>query len=194
MFAGKTSSLIRRFRQEQQAGRQCVMVKSAVDTRHAVDRVVAHTGDSVACLPLQRLGQLREALGEEAYAAVEVVAVDEAQFMEDLREGVLQLVERDGKHVVLAGLLGDYKREAFGRMHTLIPLADSVELLAGQCRFCEAPSRFTLRIAASSGQVLVGGAEAYAPVCRRHYVEMHSVREGPLPEEGERGADDGRAL
>lgn len=58
------------------------MVKSAVDTRHAVDRVVAHTGDSVACLPLQRLGQLREALGEEAYAAVEVVAVDEAQFME----------------------------------------------------------------------------------------------------------------
>ncbi len=27
----------------------------------------------------------------------------------DLREGVVQLVERDGKHVVLAGLVGDYK-------------------------------------------------------------------------------------
>ncbi len=85
------------------------------------------------------------------------------------------------------------RRETFGRMHTLIPLADSVELLAGQCRFCESPSRFTLRIAASSGQVLVGGAEAYAPVCRRHYVEMHSVREGPLPEESEGEAEAGRA-
>ncbi len=36
---------------------------------------------------------------------------------------------------------------------------------------------FSLRIAADSRQELVGGADVYAPVCRRHYVELSSVRQ-----------------
>lgn len=36
---------------------------------------------------------------------------------------------------------------------------------------------FSLRIAADSRQELVGGADVYAPVCRRHYVELSAVRQ-----------------
>lgn len=39
---------------------------------------------------------------------------------------------------------------------------------------------FSLRITADSRQEVVGGADVYAPVCRRHYVQLSQVREVPL--------------
>lgn len=36
---------------------------------------------------------------------------------------------------------------------------------------------FSLRIAADSRQELVGGADVYAPVCRRHYVQLSALRQ-----------------
>ena len=64
----------------------------------------------------------------------------------------------------------------------LLPLADSVTKLSARCKFCAQEQRrtaavFSLRIAADSRQELVGGADVYAPVCRRHYVQLTSVRQ-----------------
>lgn len=39
------------------------------------------------------------------------------------------------------------------------------------------PALFSLRIAADSRQELVGGADTYAPVCRRHYVQLSQLRQ-----------------
>ena len=41
MFSGKTSELLRRVLAEEARGREVVLVKSAKDTRYAVDRVVS---------------------------------------------------------------------------------------------------------------------------------------------------------
>ncbi|KAG2442374.1 hypothetical protein HXX76_002460 [Chlamydomonas incerta] len=186
MFAGKTTRLIERVREAEASGRRTVVVKSAVDTRYAVDHVVTHDGVRVLCVPLSRLGDLRAALGEAEYAATQVVAVDEAQFIGDLREAVVQATEADGKTLFVAGLSGDFRRDNFGQISQLLALADNVEKLSGRCTFCEqqgrrSPSHFTLRIAASTQQELVGGAEAYAPVCREHYVQLSRVREHGAP-------------
>jgi thymidine kinase len=44
---------------------------------------------------------------------------------------------------------------------------------------------FSLRITADSRQEVVGGADVYAPVCRRHYVQLSTVRQQPLSSGGE---------
>ena len=36
---------------------------------------------------------------------------------------------------------------------------------------------FSLRISADTRQEVVGGADVYAPVCRRHYVQLSQVRQ-----------------
>ncbi|KXZ56894.1 hypothetical protein GPECTOR_1g806 [Gonium pectorale] len=176
MFAGKTTALIDRVEDAQRLGQAVVVVKSAVDTRYSVDQVVTHSGRRVPCFALQRLGQLRGRLGEEAYRAVQVVAVDEAQFLEGLVDDVRAAAEEDGKTVIVAGLNGDFRRQRFGQILDLVPLSDTVKKLRGRCKFCEQPSLFTLRIAASTQQQLVGGADAYAPVCREHYHDLEAVR------------------
>lgn len=58
----------------------------------------------------------------------------------------------------------------------LMPVADSVTKLAAECKFCKRAAHFSLRIAADERQEVVGGADKYAPVCRRHYVELNDTR------------------
>lgn len=97
--------------------------------------------------------------------------IDEAQFFTSLKE-IEHWVEN--KHVFVAGLDGDFKKQKFGHILDLIPLADEVIKLTAKCVEClkqghlvDAP--FTKRLIQSSEQVLVGGTECYQPSCRLHH-------------------------
>ena len=78
---------------------------------------------------------------------------------------------KENKSFIIAGLDGDFKREPFGDILKLIPLAEKVIKLNALCKFCkdgtEAP--FTKRLINADIQQLVGGADSYAAVCRKHY-------------------------
>lgn len=81
-FSGKSTRLLQRVREAEASGQRVVLVKSAVDTRYSVDHVVTHNGDKRPCVSLSQLRSLRERLGTAEYDKVDVVAVDEAQFIE----------------------------------------------------------------------------------------------------------------
>ena len=55
----------------------------------------------------------------------------------------------------------------------VVSVADTVTKLAGRCAYCGRAALFSLRVAPDSGQAVVGGADKYAPVCRRHYAALH---------------------
>lgn len=66
----------------------------------------------------------------------QVLAIDEAQFFPDLVEFCRSAVDDEGKHVIVAGLSGDFKRQRFGDLLELMPLADSIKQLKSKCAFC----------------------------------------------------------
>ncbi|CAL8470270.1 g9812 [Coccomyxa elongata] len=175
MFAGKTSELLRRVEQHEAAGRKVAVVKSSVDTRYHATRVVSHDGKSKVCFAASNLRELRNQLGDE-YHEYSVFAIDEAQFLPDLLEFCTTAADVDRKHIVVAGLDGDFKRQRFGQVLDIVSVADSVTKLAGKCAYCDKQALFSLRIAADERQALVGGADKYAPVCRHHYVSLNNVR------------------
>ncbi|KAF5834816.1 thymidine kinase [Dunaliella salina] len=97
------------------------------------------------------------------------------QFFSDLTEFVTSAADVDGKHVIVAGLDGDFQRRKFGQLLDLVPMAESVTKLQGTCT-CGRPSAFSLRKAANHDQELVGGANLYSPVCRlcyNNYTKAH---------------------
>ena len=100
-----------------------------------------------------------------------MVFIEEAQFFNNLYEFVNKHLIN--KSFVIAGLDGDFKRNPFGDILKLIPLADKVKKLNALCKFCkdgtEAP--FTKRLIVSDEIKLVGGSDSYASVCRKHYLE-----------------------
>jgi thymidine kinase len=86
---------------------------------------------------------------------------------------VVRAIDIDNKHVIVAGLSGDFRREPFGQILELIPLAEQITKLSAFCKLCNdgTPGDFTKRIEKeSTEQTLVGNDNYYLAVCRKHYL------------------------
>lgn len=177
MFAGKTTSLLRRIQLESHNGRSVALIKSSKDTRYDHNAIVTHDGDKYPCLALRDLSSFRQHIGSSAYDKLDVIGIDEAQFFEDLYDFCQRAADHDGKTIIVAGLDGDYLRRSFGSVLDIIPLADSVTKLTAQCELCGKRAYFTLRKTDETQTELIGGADVYMPVCRQHYVSGQGVIE-----------------
>jgi thymidine kinase len=106
---------------------------------------------------------------------VKVVIVDEAQFFRGLVPFAKHVVDFLGKKLYLLGLDGDSNREPFGEILDCIPLADKVYKLTAFCKVCAdgTPAIFTKRLGeVSDQQVIIGGKDMYASVCRKCYLRQ----------------------
>ncbi|XP_051125134.1 thymidine kinase a-like isoform X1 [Andrographis paniculata] len=177
MFAGKTTTLLKRMKSESSNGRNVAVIKSSKDVRYGVDYIVTHDGEKLPCLPLSDLSEFREKLGDEAYDKLDVIGIDEAQFFGDLYDFCSNVADHDGKTVIVAGLDGDYLRRSFGSVLDIIPIADSVTKLTARCEVCGKKAFFTLRKTNEVQTELIAGADVYMPVCRKHYVSGQVVKE-----------------
>ncbi|CAL9220023.1 unnamed protein product [Arabidopsis halleri] len=175
MFSGKSTSLLRRIKSEISDGRSVAMLKSSKDTRYAKDSVVTHDGIGFPCWALPDLMSFPEKFGQDAYNKLDVIGIDEAQFFGDLYEFCCKVADDDGKTVIVAGLDGDYLRRSFGAVLDIIPIADSVTKLTARCEICGHKAFFTLRKNCDTRTELIGGADVYMPVCRKHYITNHIV-------------------
>ncbi|PIN01158.1 Thymidine kinase [Handroanthus impetiginosus] len=180
MFAGKTTTLLKRMKLESSNGRSVAIIKSNKDTRYGLDSIVTHDGEKLPCFPLADLSSFREKMGAEAYDKLEVIGIDEAQFFEDLYDFCSKAADLDGKTVIIAGLDGDYLRRSFGSVLDVIPIADSVTKLTAQCEVCGKRAFFTLRKTDETKTEVIAGAEVYMPVCRKHYVSGQVVKEATM--------------
>lgn len=169
--SGKSEELIRLLRRAMIARQSVRMFKPIRDTRNngiesrdgrRLDAIGVHSSEEV----LQHVD-----------AGVQVVGIDEAQFLDErLPEVVRRLVEQ-GIRVIIAGLDVDYRGEPFGIVPHLMAVADRVSKLAAVCMCCGKPAvRSQLLITPPDGTdsgfpVIVGGDESYEARCR----DCHSI-------------------
>ena len=106
-----------------------------------------------------------------------LVIIEEAQFFNDLYDFVLDLVEKQGKDVIVVGLDGDADRKPFGQILELVPLCDKISKLKAFCKLCADGTNalFTFCKKKKDEQVCVGGEDLYMPLCRRHYLTQSSL-------------------
>jgi thymidine kinase len=168
MFSGKSEELIRRVRRALIARQRVLVFKPRLDNRYHESHVVSHDGKQVAAIPVESAAEMEAHLDP----LPQVVAVDEAQFLDG---GLLSLVERlaaQGVRVILAGLDLDFRGEPFGLMPELLARAEFVEKLSAICSRCGAPATRTQRLVNgkparySDPVILVGAEEHYEPRCR----------------------------
>ena len=98
----------------------------------------------------------------------DVIGIDEGQFFPDL-VAFADTAASAGKVVVVAALDGTFERKEFGQLGDLLAVSDSITKLNAVCAVCGADAPFTRRDAAATEVKLIGGREAYTPVCRRHH-------------------------
>ena len=171
MFCGKTDELIRRLRRARIARQKIQVFKPAIDTRYAETKVTSHAGTEFDATPVSRAKEIRELLDEETT----VVAIDEAQFLDDGLIGLASELADKGLRVIVAGLDTDFRAEPFGPMPALIAQAERVDKLHAICMVCgEAASRTQRLVNGKPAHyndpvVVVGASEMYEARCRRHH-------------------------
>lgn len=169
MFSGKTEELIRRVRRAHIARQRVQVFKHAFDDRYAVQAITSHNGAKTEAVPVVRSDEILRLVEP----ATEVVAVDEAQFLDDGIAAVASSLAQRGLRVILAGLDTNFRGDPFGPMPLLLALAEEVTKLQAICVVCGAPASRTQRLVDgrpahySDPVVLIGAQEAYEARCRR---------------------------
>lgn len=166
MFSGKTTELIRRIHCAQIARQRTLILKPTTDTRSGLE-VVSHSG-------LRWVAALAEVCHPfRIPREVDVLGVDEAQFLGEAWVTAIDAMVNDGKEVILACLNQDYRGQPFGIADRLLAMADNVVHLKAVCLACGAKDSATktFRTSASESQVEIGGSDKYQALCRRCWVE-----------------------
>ncbi len=186
MFSGKSTMLLQKLIIETEIGFKILYINHSKDTRSTEpysthnplykEKLCKMNNISLISVPY---------LGDIDVSRYDVIGIDEAQFFDccDLTESVTKMVEKEGKHVIAAGLTGDFRRVKFGALLDLEPLSDTFTKLSSFCQICannnpkrRTPAPFTHRKIGDElefNSVDVGGCEKYIPVCRKCYIKEY---------------------
>ena len=172
MFAQKTTELLRRVRRYKSIGYKVLVVNFIGDKRYGEDCVASHDRDIQKAVCVDKLKEVDALVRSGEY---NVIAIDEGQFFTDLYEHITEWSDKLPVHIVISGLDGDSERKPFGDMLRLIPYAEEVERLNAFCSVCKdgtaaVYSKYFGEAEKDENGVAIGGAEAYRPVCRRHFI------------------------
>ena len=173
MFSGKTSKLIELYNEHTTFDDNIIAINYDNDTRYSTNSIVSHDGDSISAFFVNNLNDLttHKHIFKKLKTA-NYIFINEAQFFKNLKSWVLKLVDLYDKNVILCGLDSDFKREKFGEILDLIPHADKITKLNGNCKNCKNLSMFTHRISNETEQEVVG-IHNYIPVCRKCYCDLN---------------------
>jgi len=166
MFSGKSTELLRQVKRYKIANKRCLVINHSKDTRYGTGKIITHDHEEFPSTCVSDLTTLNDEV-----VLADVVAIDEAQFFSDL--SICKVWAMD-KILLVSGLVGDFKKEAFGHMHELLPQADEIIPLKAICNICYKDATFTRRIPQerepfSEEQEVVGGSDKYQAVCRDHH-------------------------
>jgi thymidine kinase len=175
MFSGKTKELLQRIRRlEMNPANRILCITHTYDERYSKKgEIVSHTGDSHEAIPLNALMPFGS---DHRYRDATHVMIEESQFFSDLFPFATKAADIHQKHVVCAGLDGDFMRGPFGQIMDLVPHCDSIIKLRANCGKCSqvGTAIFTARMRGhGSDQVYIGGKEMYRPLCRTHFIQYY---------------------
>ena len=163
MFSGKTEELIRRLRRALIARRKVQVFKPRLDTRYHPEQVVSHSQQRMVSTVIGSAAEIMQKLAPD----VDVVGIDEVQFLgPEVVPVVKQLADR-GLRVVVAGLDQDFRGEPFDPMPALLAEAEYITKELAICVVCGNPAGRSQRTIAEEDRVVVGAEDAYEPRCRR---------------------------
>lgn len=168
MFSGKSEELCRRIRRYEAINIKCLKINHTLDTR-TDEFIQTHSNIKIPAIKSNILMPLKYS---EFFKKSKVIAIDEAQFFNDLYPFVEELLKYN-IHILLCGLNGDRHQKKFGQIIDLLPFANKVDKISGICNICNngTPGDFTTlkkNNNRTENQILVGDQNIFLCVCRKH--------------------------
>ena len=170
MFSGKTEELIRRLKRAKIAKQRVEIFKPAIDKRYDDISVVSNDSNSIISTPVENASSILLLANE-----VDVVGIDEAQFMDMEIIDVCNQLANKGIRVIVAGLDMDFLGKPFGPMPALMSIAEYITKVHAVCVQCGNLANHSHRITMEKNLVLLGEKDSYEPLCRDCFVESNQM-------------------
>ena len=173
MFSGKTEELIRRLKRAKFARQRVEIFKPAIDVRYSEEDVVSHDQHHIRSTPIDSSASILLLSSD-----IDVVGIDEAQFLDDGLPEVCNELANRGVRVIIAGLDMDFRGIPFGPMPALCAIADDVTKVHAICVKCGSLAYVSHRTVADDRRVLLGETQEYEPLCRECYQKAMDEENG----------------
>ena len=164
MFSGKTEELIRRMKRAKFAKQKVEIFKPSIDTRYSDNDVVSHDQNASPSTPIDSSASILLLASD-----IDVVGIDEAQFLDMGLVDVCNELANRGVRVIIAGLDMDFKGVPFGPIPALCAIADDVTKVHAICVKCGNLAYVSHRLVENDRRVLLGETSEYEPLCRDCY-------------------------
>ncbi|QBQ08184.1 thymidine kinase [Spiroplasma gladiatoris] len=174
MFAGKTEEFIRRLKRYQYAKQTVIVFKPEIDTRYSIEDVVSHSGIKIPAYSIKNSKEILEILNKNKN--VDVIGVDEIQFLDLNIVDILNQVANKGIIVITNGLDKDFRNNPFQNVDRLLYEAEYVDKLSSICHSCGGNANRTQRIVngvpakKDEPLVAISGNDKYEARCRHCYI------------------------
>jgi len=171
MFAGKTSNLLQLYKMYKLINKRICVINFIEDKRYDENKLCNHDKEMISCLNLKLICDLND----DDLLHNDIFLINEGQFFLDLKESVLNLVEKYNKIVYVCGLDSDFNREPFQNIVDLIPYADEIIKKYAICVYCKNGNKalFSHRITNEKDRKVIG-SDNYIPLCRKCYIKSNS--------------------
>ena len=164
MFSGKTEELIRRLKRAKFAKQKVEIFKPGIDVRYSEEDVVSHDHNTIHSTPVDSSAAILLLASD-----VDVIGIDEAQFLDEGLVDVCNQLANAGVRVIIAGLDMDFRGVPFGPIPGLCAIADEVTKVHAICVKCGNLAYISHRLVDNDKRVLLGETLEYEPLCRECY-------------------------
>ena len=168
MFSGKTTELINQINSLKLYKKNILIINSKKDNRVSEDYIKTHNNIKYEAIKYEELTQ---EIITNIIKKYDTICIDEAQFFSNLVNFV-EILLKESKYIIVAGLNGDSNQQKFGYIQDLIPLCNKITKLSAICNICNdgTPADFTKlkNDVNKQEQILIGDNSIYMAVCRKH--------------------------
>ena len=160
MFSGKTEELIRRIKRAKIANQKIKVFKPVIDSR-CKNFIESHDESKLECIEVKSSNEILKKIDN-----CDVVAIDEAQFFDDLIVPVCNKIANNGVRVIIAGLDMDYLGNPFGPMPNLMAISEYVTKVHAVCKKSGNIANYSYRKNNKKDIVVIGEKDKYEPLSR----------------------------
>ena len=160
MFSGKTEELIRRIKRAKIANQKIKVFKPVIDSR-SKNFIESHDESKLECIEVKSSNEILKKVDN-----CDVVAIDEAQFFDDLIVPVCNKIANNGVRVIIAGLDMDYLGNPFGPMPNLMAISEYVTKVHAVCKKSGNIANYSYRKNNKKDIVVIGEKDKYEPLSR----------------------------
>jgi thymidine kinase len=176
MGSSKTAqALITKFNYEER-GMKVWLIKPQIDNRDGDGLIISRAGLSSSAYILPYTENVYESF-QKLFDSVDVIIVDECQFLSEDQVDQLSLLVIDNNVPVLCfGLRADFRTKMFPGSKRLMEIADSITEIKTICS-CGRKATVNVRLDGSGRivtegeQILIGGNDRYTAMCYQCYIQ-----------------------